>query len=145
MGTKRPMSPNSSYFIKPHSSHPPFASSRDTTSLSSTSSPMQTTNHPVVTLLILTNHTPPTSAPYQPLTLHVNERSQFYTFPNPFDHPQLGHFPLPILLVPTIGLDHTPQPTPISSTRLQPPLKVSCPTYEHQFTNRRLVRHQHFC
>jgi hypothetical protein len=145
MGTKCLMSPNSFHLIELRSSHHSFVSSCGTIDLSSTSSPMQTTNCPLVTPLILTNHTPPTSAPYQPLTLHVNERSQFYTFPNPFDHPQLGHFPLPILLVPTIGLDHTPQPTPISSTRLQPPLKVSCPTYEHQFTNRRLVRHQHFC
>jgi hypothetical protein len=102
---------------------------------------MQTTNHPLITPLILTNHTPPISAPYQPATLHVNERSQFYTFPNPFDHAQLGHFPPPILLVLTNGFDHNPQSPPIFSTRLQPPLKVSCPTCERQFTNRRFVRH----
>jgi hypothetical protein len=70
---------------------------------------------------------PPTS----PQPLHVNEGSKFYTFPNPFDNANLGHFPLPILLIATIGLDHNPQPTPtypISSTCLQPPPKVSCPT-----------------
>jgi hypothetical protein len=75
---------------------------------------MQTTNHPLVTPLILTNHTLPTSAPYQPPTLHVNEGSQPYIFPNPIDHAQLKYFPPPTLLVHTIGHDHTPQPTPIS-------------------------------
>jgi hypothetical protein len=57
---------------------------------------MQTTNYPQITPLILTNHTPPTNTPYQPPTLHVNEGSQPYTFPNPFDHAQLGQFPLPL-------------------------------------------------
>jgi hypothetical protein len=143
METKCPLSPNSSRLIKPRNSHRPFASSYDTTNLSSTSSPMQTTNHPLVTPLILTNHTPPTSPPYQPPTLHVNEGSQPYTFPNFLDHAQLKHFPLPTLLVLTTGLDHTPQPTPISSTRPQPPPKVSCPTYGHQFTSRGLTYHWH--
>jgi hypothetical protein len=92
---------------------------------------MQTTNYPQITPLILTNHTPPTNTPYQPPTLHVNEGSQPYTFPNPFDHAQLGQFPLPTLLVPTNDLDHTPQPTPISSIRPQPPPKISCSTCEH--------------
>jgi hypothetical protein len=78
---------------------------------------MQTTNHPLITLPILTNHTPPTSAPYQPLTLHVNVGSQPYIFLNPFNHMLLGHFPLPSLLVLIVGHDYTPQPTPISSTR----------------------------
>jgi len=66
------------------------------TNLSSTSSPMQTINHPLVTPLILTNHTPPFSSPYQSLALHVNVGSQLYTFPNPFDHAQLKHFPFPL-------------------------------------------------
>ncbi len=54
--------PNSSHLIEPHNSHRPFASSCITTNLFSTSSQIQTTNHPLITLLILTNHTPPTSA-----------------------------------------------------------------------------------
>ncbi len=112
-------------FIKPHSSHRPFASSCGTNYLSSISSSMQTTNHPLITFLILTYHTPPIRAPYQPPTLHVNEGSQLYTFPNPFHHAQLRQFSLLTLLVPTNDFDHTPQPTPISSTCLQPPLKVS--------------------
>jgi hypothetical protein len=128
MGTKCPMSPNSSHLIEPCSSHRPFTSSCTTTNLSSTSSPMQTTNHPLVTPPILTNHTPPTSSPYQPLTLHVNIGSQPYIFPNPFDHTQLGHFPPPILLVPTVGHDHTSQPIPIFSTCFQPPPQILCPT-----------------
>ncbi len=66
MGTKRPMSPNSSCFIEFCRFHHPFASSCTTTNLSSTSSPTQITNHPLITLLILTNHTTPTSSPYQP-------------------------------------------------------------------------------
>jgi hypothetical protein len=61
MGTKRPMSPNSSHFIEPHNFDHPFTSSCTTTNLSSTSSPMRTTNHTLITSLILTNHTPPTS------------------------------------------------------------------------------------
>jgi hypothetical protein len=44
----------------------PFVSLGGSTDLSSTSSPMQTTNHPLVTPLFLTNHAPPTSAPYHP-------------------------------------------------------------------------------
>jgi hypothetical protein len=107
MGTKHPMSPNSSHFIEFRNSHCPFTSSCGTTDLSSTSSPMQATNHPLVTPLIPTNHTLSTSTPYQPSTLPVNERPQPYTFPNPFDHAQLGHFPPSTLLVSIIGLDHT--------------------------------------
>ncbi len=133
--------PNSSCFIEPCSSHCPFASSWGATNLSSTSCPMQTTNHPLVTLLILTNHTPLTSAPYQPPTFHVNVGSPFYIFPNPFNHAQLEHFPLPILLVLIVGLDHTPQPTSISSIEPQPPPKVLCPTCGHQFTNQGLTSH----
>jgi hypothetical protein len=64
-----------------------------------------------------------------------------YTFPNSFNHAQLEHFPPPTLLVPTVGLDHTPQPTPISSTCLQPPPKVLCPTCGCQFTSQRLAHY----
>jgi hypothetical protein len=135
MGTKCPMSPNSSCFMKPHSCHHLFASSCGTIDLSSTSSPMQTTNHPQITLLILTNHIPPISAPYQPLIFHVNEGSQLYIFPNPFDHAQLRQFPPPTLLVPIDNHDHTPQPTPISSRHLQPAPKILCPICGHQFIN----------
>ncbi len=124
-----PCSPNSSRFIKPHNSHCPFALSCATTDLSSTSSPTQTINNPLITFPILTNHTPPTNSFYEPPGLHVNVGSQFYIFPNPLEHAQLGHFSPPILLVPTIGHDHTPQPTLISSTHLQLPPKVLCPTY----------------
>jgi hypothetical protein len=145
MGTKCPMSFNSSHFIEPCNSHRPFASSCGTTDLSSTSSPMQITNHPLVTILIITNYTPPTSTPYLPPTFHVNEGPQFYTFSNPFDHAQLWHFFPPILLILTISFNHTPQPTPISRTCLQPPPKVSCPTYGCQFSSQRLVRHHHSC
>jgi hypothetical protein len=141
MGTKHPMSPNSSHLIKLCSSHHPFTLSCATTNLSSTSSPMQTINHPLITLLILTNHTPPFNSPYQPLAFHVNVGSQLYTFPNPLDHAQLRHF-LPLtLLVFTNGHDHTPKPTPISLTNLQPPPKVLCPTCGCQFTNQRLACH----
>jgi len=94
------------------------------TNLSSTSSPMQTINHPLVTPPILTNHTPPFSSPYHSLTLCVNVGSQLYIFPNPFDHAQLRHFSLPTILVPTYDHDHTP----LSSTSFQPPPKVLCPT-----------------
>jgi hypothetical protein len=135
MGNKHPMSLNSSHFIEPHNYYYPFSLSC-TTDLSSTLSPTQTTNHPLVTLLILIIHTPPTSSPYQPLTFHVNVGSQPHTFPNPFDHAQLRHFSSPTILVLTIGHDHTP-----ISTRPQLPPKVLCPTCEHQFINRRLVRH----
>jgi hypothetical protein len=96
MSTKCPMSPNSSCFIEPRSSYHPFALSCATTDLSSTSSPMQTINHPLVTPPILTNHTPPISSPYQPPTLCVNVGSQPYTFPNPFNHAQLQFFAFPL-------------------------------------------------
>jgi hypothetical protein len=64
-------------------------------------------------------------------------------FPNPFDHAHLKHFSPTTLLVLTIGHDHTPRTTPISSTQLQPPPKVLCPTYGHQFISWRLAHHQH--
>jgi hypothetical protein len=98
------MSPNSSHLIESHSFHCPFPLSCATTDLSSTSSLTQTINHPLVTPLILTNHTPPTSSPYQPLTLHVNVGSQPYIFPNPFNHAQLRHFSLPTLLVQKLAM-----------------------------------------
>jgi hypothetical protein len=135
MGTKCLMSPNSSCVIEPYNFHRPFASSCASTNLSSTSSPTQTTNHPIITLPIITNHTPPSSSPYQPLTFHVNVGSQPCTFPNPFNHAQLRHFSPPFLLVPIVGHDHTPQPTPISLTCLQPPSKVLCPTCGDHFTS----------
>jgi hypothetical protein len=78
---------------------------------------MQTINHSFVTPPILTKHTPPISAFYQPPTLNVNVGSQPYIFPNPFDHAHIGHFSPSILFVPIVGHDHTPQPTPIFSTR----------------------------
>jgi len=139
MGTKHPMSFNSFSFIKLRSSHHPFISLCGTTNLSSTSSPMQTTNHPLVTLLILTNHTPLINASYQPPTFYLNEGSLPYTFLNPLNHAQLGHFPPPILLVFIVGHDHNLQPTPISSTCPQPPPKVLCPTCGLQFTSRGLI------
>ncbi len=71
--------------------------------------------------------------------------SQLYTFLNPFNHAQLGHLPPPTLLVPLVGHDHTPQPTLISSTCLQLPPKLLCPTYGCQFISRRLAHHQHSC
>jgi hypothetical protein len=141
MGTKRPMSPNFSRLIEPSDSHHPFISSCASTNLYSTLSPMHTINHPLITPLIPTSYTPPTSSPSQPLAFHVNLGSQPYTFPNPFNHAQLEHFPPPTLLVLIVDHDHTPQPTPISSTCLQPPLKVLCPTFEHQFINRGLTHH----
>jgi hypothetical protein len=99
MGTKCFMSLNLSCLIKPCSSKRPFALSCATIDLSSTSSPTQITNHPLVTPPILTNHTPPTNFHYWP---------QPFTFPNPIDHAQLGYFSPPTLLVPTVGHDHTP-------------------------------------
>jgi hypothetical protein len=128
MGTKRSMSFNSSCLIKLCNFHHPFILSCTTTNLSSTSSPTQITNHPLVTFSILTNNTLLTSSPYQPLAFHVNVVFQLYTFTNPLDHAQLGHFSPPILLVPILGHAHTPQPTPISSTCFQLPPKVLCPT-----------------
>jgi len=71
--------------------------------------------------------------------------SQLYIFPNPFDHAQIKHFPPPILLVLIIGHDHTSQPTPIFSTRLQFPPKILCLTYGCQFINQGLTHHQCSC
>jgi hypothetical protein len=66
----------------------------------------------------------------------VNVGSQPYIFTNPLDHAHLRHFSPPILLVPIVGHDHTPQPTLISLTRPQPPPKIMCSTYGRQFTCR---------
>ncbi len=112
--------PNSSRLIELHYSHCPFTSSCAIIDLSSISSPMQITNHPLVALSILIYHTPPTSSPYYPLTFHVNVGSQPYIFLNPFNHAHLRHFPFLTLLVLIVGCDRTPQPTPISSICLQP-------------------------
>jgi hypothetical protein len=70
-------------------------------------------NHPLVPPPIVINLTPPTSFLYRPLILCVNVGPQPYTFPNPFDLPQLGTFPLSILLAPIVALYQTPQLTPI--------------------------------
>jgi len=139
------MSPNSSRFIEPHSSHHLFVLSRATTNLSFTSSPTQTMNHSLVIPSILINHTPPISSPYCPPTLRVNVGPQPYTFPNPLDHAHVKHFPFPILLVLTIGHDQNPQPTPIFSTHSQVPPKVFCPTYGCQFISQGLNFHQRSC
>jgi hypothetical protein len=101
------------------------------------------TNHKLITLPILTNHTTPISSPYHPLAFCGNVGS--HIFPNSLNHAQVGHFSLRILLVLTVGHDHTPQPTPISLTHLQPPPKVLCPNYGHQFTSQKLVGHQCSC
>jgi hypothetical protein len=142
MGTKRPMASNSFHLIKPHNFHHPFASSYSTTDLSSTSCPMPSTNHPLVTPLILTNHTPPTSAPYQPPNLHVKATLHFPQTPA---NVKLKHFPLPLSWSLKLALIIPPQPNPISSTHFQPSPKVSCFTYGRQFTNRGLTRHQCSC
>jgi len=81
--------------------------------------------------------------PYQFPTFHANEGSQLYIFPNPFDHAQLRHFPPPTRLVPIVGHDHTPQPTPISSTHPQLPFKVLCSICRCQFISRGLICHKH--
>jgi hypothetical protein len=105
--------------------------------------PMQTTNHPLVMPPILTNHTPLVNSPYRPLALHVNVGPQLYIFLTPFDHAQVGHFPLPTLLVLTVGHDQTPQPTPIFSIDFQFPTKVFCHACGCHITNRRLIHYQH--
>jgi hypothetical protein len=135
MRTKRHMSSSSSCFIELHSSHRPFVLSCITIDLSSTSSPMQTTNHPLVPLPIVTNHTPHINSLYRPLAFCVNVGPWPYTFQGPLDHAQVGPFPPSTISTPIVPHDRTPQPSPISSTYSQLPLKVFCPTYGHQFTN----------
>jgi hypothetical protein len=112
---------------------------------------------PILHLLPHANHKPPTNYPsnfnkshttyfpYQPLTFHVNVGSQLYIFLNPLNHAQLGHFSAFTLLVPTIGHDHTPQPTCIFSTHPQSPPKVLCPDCGCQFTTWSLAHHQDAC
>jgi hypothetical protein len=58
---------------------------------------MQTTNHPLIPLPILTNHTPPTSSPYQSLALHVNVGPDPTLSQTPLDHTQEKPFPPSIL------------------------------------------------
>jgi hypothetical protein len=77
-------------------------------------------------LPILTNRTPPTSPPYQPLVLHVNVGPKLYTFSNLFDHAHVGLFSFSILLTLPITHDQDVQLTFISSTRLQLSPKVLC-------------------
>jgi hypothetical protein len=127
MGTKRPMSPNSSHPIEPCNSHCPFASSLPPLTYPPFHPPCKITNHPLVTPPILTNHTPPISSPYQPQILHVNVGSQLYTFPNPLNHAQLKHFPPPILLVLTIGHNHTPHLPPFFQQAFNLHLKSCAP------------------
>jgi len=145
MGTKRPMSFGLSCLIKLHSSQHPFTLSCATTNHPLVPPFIQTVNHLLVSPPNLTNYTPLTNFPYRPLALHVNVGSQPHTFPNPLNHAQVRPFPPSIILVPIVAHNQTPQPTFTSSTHSQPPSKVSCSTCGHQFTNRRLVYHQHSC
>jgi hypothetical protein len=64
--------------------------------LFSTPFPMQTTNHTLVPLPVITNHTPPINSPYQPQAFCVNVGPQLHAFPNPLNHAQVGPFPLPL-------------------------------------------------
>jgi hypothetical protein len=128
MGTKHLMSHSSSCPIKLPPSYHPFVISCATKYLVSTPSPMQTAHFPLIPLPILINYTPSTSSSYQPPTLRVNGRPQLYTFPNPFDHAHVSPFPPSTLPTLPIAHDQTPQPTFISSTHLQPPPNVFCPT-----------------
>jgi hypothetical protein len=57
---------------------------------------MQTMNHPLNPLVILTNHTRPTRFPYYRLVLRVNVGSQPYISPNPLDNAHLRPFPPPL-------------------------------------------------
>jgi hypothetical protein len=139
------MSLSSSCPIKLHPSHRLFILSCATTDLVSTPSPMQTMHLPLVPPPILTNHTSPTSSPYQPLILQVNVGPQSYTFSNPFDQAHVKPFSPSTLPTAQVAHDQTFQPTLIFSTCLQPPPKVSCPTYWWQFSNWRLTCHQHSC
>jgi hypothetical protein len=84
---------------------------------------MRITNHSLISPLIPTNHTSPTRAP----ALCVNMGSQPYTFPNPLNHAQLGHFSLFILFVPIVGHDHTPILPPFLQHALNLHLKFCAP------------------
>jgi hypothetical protein len=87
------MSPNSSCFIEPCSSHCPFALSHTITYPFFTPFLMQTTHHPPAPPTTLTNHTPPISSPYQPLSLHVNVGSRPNTFLISLNNAHLEPFP----------------------------------------------------
>ncbi len=102
------MSPSSSCPIDLCHSHFPFALSCAITNLVSTPSPMQTTQHPLVPLPILTNHTPFTSSPYWLLTLCVNVGPELYIFPNLFYHAHVGPFLPSTLPTPPVAHDQTP-------------------------------------
>jgi hypothetical protein len=78
-----PCPANSSHLIEPYSSHCAFASSCATINLSSTSSPMQMTNHPLIIFSILTNHTPPSSAPLPTSNPSCESEVSTVHFPKP--------------------------------------------------------------
>jgi hypothetical protein len=145
MGTKHPMFPNSSHFIKPHSSHHPFASLCATTDLSSTSSPMQTPNHSLITLPILTNRTPPTSAPLPTSNPSCEWKVPTLHFPKPLQSCTTRTFSPSHSIGPYSWSWSYPPTYPFSSTRLQPPLKILCPTCRCQFINWGSVCHKHSC
>jgi hypothetical protein len=82
---------------------------------------MQTMNHPLIALIVLTNRAPPISSTnHSPLvnsppptpSLSCECGSQPYTFPSPFDNPHVGHFPPSTISTCTIVHDQAPQPTP---------------------------------
>jgi hypothetical protein len=106
---------------------------------------MQILNHSLIPFPILTNHTPPTSSPYQPSALHVNVTLQPYTFSNPLwpctkktfsPFHSIGSYSCPW---------SNPQLIFISSTHTQLSPKVFCLTSRCQVTNQRIVRHQCYC
>ncbi len=67
--------------------------------------------------------------PLLALSFCVNVMPQPYIFPNPLDHAHVGPFSPFHSTTPLVVHDQTPKPTFISSTCLQLPPKVSCPTY----------------
>jgi hypothetical protein len=93
MGIKCFMSPSSPCHTKFYSYHHSFIFSHATTNLFSTSSPMHTTHHLLPPPIILTTQVPPMNSPYWPPSLHVNLRSQPYTFPIPINNTHVGPFP----------------------------------------------------
>jgi hypothetical protein len=133
MGTKRPMSLDSSCFIQPCNSHRPFVFSHTTTTPFFTPFLMQTMHHPPTPHTISTNHTRPTNSPYQPPNLCVNVKPQ-PTFLIPLNNAHVGPFPPSILLALIVAHDQTPQSTPILPTHPQPPPRASCPNSGCQFT-----------
>ncbi len=113
MGTKCPMSLDSSCFIEPCNSHRPFVLSHINTTLFSTPFLMQITHHPPTPHTISTNHTPPTNSPYQPSTLCVNVKPQLI-FSIPLNNAHVRPFPPSILSTLIVAHDQTPQSTPSS-------------------------------